>query len=151
MSFPWMHCRVFTIGSGPACGATGKTKSQAMTSVVPFGLQAAMTANDRAGRGLHGRTGGREWQLERGGGGGNLGGGRGWEAPHPHRLPPPPWPGLTKPPAAGIDDPSVRPAAPPESVESAAGPSRLAGWRGARVTPASGTTEQTRKERAAPT
>src|ERR1017187_3121548 len=30
------------------------------------------------------------------------------------------WPGLTKPPAAGIDDPSVRPAAPPESVESAA-------------------------------
>src|ERR1017187_3422775 len=61
------------------------------------------------------------------------------------------WPGLTKPPAAGIDDPSVRPAAPPESVESAAGPSRLAGLRGARVTPASGTTEQTRKERATPT
>src|ERR1039457_5115014 len=69
MSFPWMHCRVFTIGSGPACGATGKTKSQAMTSVVPSGLQAAMTANERAGRGLHGRAGG----SERGGGAGGAG------------------------------------------------------------------------------
>ena len=34
---------------------TGKTKNQAMTSIVPFALQAAMTANERAGRGLHGR------------------------------------------------------------------------------------------------
>src|ERR1017187_6880178 len=72
MSFPWMHCPVFTIGSGPACGATGKTKSQAMTSVVPFGLQAAMTANERAGRGLHGSAGGSEGALEEGVWGRNL-------------------------------------------------------------------------------
>src|ERR1022692_3336355 len=77
MSFPWMHCRVFTIGSGPACGATGKTKSQAMTSVVPFGLQAAMTANERAGRGLHGSAGGSEGALDDGGRSGGGAGGRG--------------------------------------------------------------------------
>src|ERR1035441_5875274 len=72
MSFPWMHCRVFTIGSGPACGATGKTKSQAMTSIVPFALQAAMTANERAGRRLHGGAGGSEGALEEGVWGRNL-------------------------------------------------------------------------------